>query len=153
MIGKTLSSQNNRFQLQAWNMAGSAHPAQQPTFDSPEKSGQRTRTTDNLPLSELSMCYCGTNILLTGALGLDGFMTRKDGLLRAVALTAFVFGLLVWVYVVVIQVTYPEWLTTRFSHVNIFPFNWRLDEVGMTAFAVAAVGFLVWQIELNAKNR
>lgn len=80
-------------------------------------------------------------------------MVRKRGLLRAVALTVFVFGLLVWVYVVVIQVTHPIWVVEPFSHVNIFPFNWRLDEVGMAAFAVAAVGFLVWQIELNAKNR
>jgi hypothetical protein len=32
-----------------------------------------------------------------------------------------------------------------------FPFDWRLDEVGMAAFAVAAVGFFVWQIELNLK--
>ena len=79
-------------------------------------------------------------------------MIRKRGLLRAVALTAFVFGLLVWVYVVVIQVTHPIWVVEPFSHVNIFPFNWRLDEVGMTAFGVAVVGFLVWQIELNAKN-
>lgn len=91
--------------------------------------------------------------MLAGTLGLDGLMLRKDGLLRAVALTAFVFGLLVWVYVVVIQVTHPRWLVEPFSHVNIFPFNWRLDEVGMMAFAVAAVGFLVWQIELNTKNR
>ena len=75
------------------------------------------------------------------------------GLLRAVALTAFFFGLLVWGYVVVIQVTHPEWLTSPFSHVNYFPFNWRLDEVGMTAFAVAAVGFLVWQIVLNMKTK
>lgn len=73
--------------------------------------------------------------------------------MRAVALTAFVFGLLVWVYVVVIQVTHPIWVVEPFFHVNIFPFNWRLDEVGMVAFAVAGVGFLVWQIELNAKNR
>ncbi len=80
-------------------------------------------------------------------------MVRNRGLLRAVALTTFVFGLLVWGYVVVIQVTHPEWLYEPFSHVNVFPFNWRLDEVGMMAFAVAAVGFLVWQIELNAKNR
>jgi len=85
-------------------------------------------------------------------LGFDGLMIRKRGLLRAVALTAFVFGLLVWVYVVVIQVTHPIWVVEPFSHVNIFPFNWRLDEVGMTAFGVAVVGFLVWQIELNAKN-
>jgi len=89
---------------------------------------------------------------LTETLGFGGFMVRKRGLLRAVALTAFVFGLLVWVYVVVIQVTHPYWLYEPFSHVNIFPFNWRLDEVGMVAFAVAAVGFLVWQIELNGKK-
>ena len=68
-------------------------------------------------------------------------------------MTAFLFGLLVWVYVVVIQVTHPEWLTAPFSHVNYFPFNWRLDEVGMTAFAVAAVGFLIWQIELSMKDK
>ena len=93
------------------------------------------------------------NILLTERLGLDGLLIRRHGLLRAVALTTFVFGLLVWVYVVVIQVTHPEWLVEPFSHVDVFPLNWRLDEVGMTAFAVAALGFLVWQIELNAKNR
>jgi hypothetical protein len=80
-------------------------------------------------------------------------MVRKRGLLRAVALTAFVFGLLVWVYVVVIQVTHPGWLYSPFSHIDVFPFNWRLDEVGMAAFAVAAVGFLAWQIELNMKAK
>jgi hypothetical protein len=98
------------------------------------------------------MSHCGTNILLTETSGLDGLM-RKHGIVRAVALTAFVFSLLVWAYVVVIQVTHPRWLVEPFSHVNIYPFNWRLDEVGMMAFAVAAVGFLVWQIELNAKQR
>ena len=92
------------------------------------------------------------NILLTERLGLDGLLIREHGLLRAVALTAFVFGLLVWVYVVVIQVTHPEWLVEPFSHVDVFPFDWRLDEVGMAAFAVAAVGFLVWRIEMNARN-
>ncbi len=82
----------------------------------------------------------------------DGLKIRKHGLLRAVALTAFIFGLLVWVYVVIIQVTHPGWVVAPFSHVNVFPFNWRLDEVGMTAFAVAAAGFFVWQIELDVKS-
>ena len=91
--------------------------------------------------------------MLTERLGLDALLIRRRGLLRAAALTAFVFGLLVWVYVVVIQVTHPEWLVEPFSHVDVFPFDWRLDEVGMAAFAVAAVGFLVWQIETNARNR
>jgi len=78
-------------------------------------------------------------------------MIRIHDLIRVIALTAFLFGLFVWAYVVLIQVTHPEWLYAPFSHVNYFPFNWRLDEVGMTAFAVSAIGFLVWQIELHTK--
>jgi hypothetical protein len=80
-------------------------------------------------------------------------MIRRHDLLRVFALTAFLFGLLVWAYVVVVQLTHPEWMTEPFSHVNFFPFNWRLDEVGMSAFAVAAVGFLIWQIEVNMKDK
>ena len=79
-------------------------------------------------------------------------MIRRRALVRTIALTAFLFGLLVWVYVVLIQVTHPEWLTAPFSHVDYFPFNWRLDEVGMAAFAIATIGFLSWQIESNTKG-
>ena len=78
-------------------------------------------------------------------------MIRKHDLVRSVALTAFLFSLLVWLYVVLIQVTHPEWLYEPFSHIVVFPLNWRVDDVGMTAFFVAAAGFLVWQIELHAK--
>jgi hypothetical protein len=79
-------------------------------------------------------------------------MKSNHALMRAVALTAFVFGLLVWVYVVVIQVTHPEWIFMPFSHVDMFPFNWRLDDVGMAGFAVAAIGFLLWRIQLNTNS-
>jgi hypothetical protein len=48
--------------------------------------------------------------------------------------------------------THPEWLFDPFSHVNYFPFNWRLDEVGMIAFALAAIGFFTWQV-LRASMR
>lgn len=44
-------------------------------------------------LSELSMCHCGTNVLLTETIGLDGLMIRKHVMLRAVALMTFVFYL------------------------------------------------------------
>ena len=80
-------------------------------------------------------------------------MKHRHIMSRAVALTAFVFGLLVWLYVIVVQITHPQWVTTPFSHIHVFPLDWRLDEVGMTAFAVAAVGFLVWQIELNMEAK
>jgi hypothetical protein len=67
--------------------------------------------------------------------------------LRPVSSTLFVFGLFVWLYVIAIQITHPEWLSGQFSHIAIAPFNWRLDEVGMIAFAVSAFGFFVWQLE------
>jgi nitrate reductase NapE component len=59
----------------------------------------------------------------------------------------FVFGFLVWLYVVVIQITHPEWLSGQFSHVTVPLLDWRLDEVGIIAFAVSAFGFFVWQLE------
>jgi hypothetical protein len=77
----------------------------------------------------------------------------KPAIARAVTFTVFVFSMLVWVYVVIIQVSHPEWLYEPFSHVDVFPFNWRVDEVGMTAFGLAAVAFLLWQIQLNMKSR
>jgi len=69
------------------------------------------------------------------------------------SVTGFVFSLLVWVYVVVIQVTHPSWLRGPFSHIPVFPFNWRVDDVGITAFAVAAVSFLLWQMQLDKKHK
>ena len=76
-------------------------------------------------------------------------MILKRAILRAMALTGFIFGLLVWVYAILIQITRPEWLSEPFSHVAFFPFNARFDEVGMAAFAVAALGFFLWQVDLN----
>ena len=83
----------------------------------------------------------------------DVSLIRGHDLLRVLALTAFLFSLLVWAYTILIQVTHPDWLYTPLSHVNYFPFNHRLDEVGMTAFGVSAVAFLVWQIELNMRDK
>lgn len=64
--------------------------------------------------------------------------------LQALALTMFVFGLLVWLYTVAVQFTRPEWLPMSFSHYDLPPFNMRLDDLGMLSFAVAAFGFFVW---------
>jgi hypothetical protein len=83
--------------------------------------------------------------------GGSDFSSAKAGLdhkavVRALALTTFVFSLLVWLYVILIQVTHPEWLPYQFSHLDYPPFNWRLDEVGMVAFGLAAIGFFVWRV-------
>jgi len=62
-------------------------------------------------------------------------------------LTMFLFGLLVWLYVISIQFKYPQWIAAQFSHIQVPPFNWRLDDVGIIAFAVSAFGFFIWQLE------
>lgn len=72
---------------------------------------------------------------------------QKFPLMRPVWLTLFVFGLLVWLYVVVVQLVHPEWMALPISHVDFPPFNWRVDEVGVLAFAVSAFGFFVWQLD------
>jgi len=71
---------------------------------------------------------------------------------HAATLTTFVFSLIVWFYVIVIQITHPDWLPVRFSHLQYPPFDWRMDNVGMLAFALAAIGFFVWQIERGLKR-
>jgi hypothetical protein len=73
--------------------------------------------------------------------------------LRPFALTMFIFGLLVWLYVVAVQITHPEWLTLQFSHLDFPPLDWRLDEVGIIAFAVSAFGFFVWQLDETDSKR
>ncbi len=70
-----------------------------------------------------------------------------SGSLQAVGMTLFVFGLLVWFYVVAIQITHPQWLSGPLTHIDIPPFNWRLDEIGILGFATSAFGFLVWRLE------
>ena len=68
-----------------------------------------------------------------------------------IGLTMFVFGLLTWLYVIVFQFLHPHAVTggALFSHLPFPPFDWRLDDVGMLSFAVSAIGFLVWRIQVK----
>ena len=72
-----------------------------------------------------------------------------------IGLTMFLFGLLVWIYVVIFQLLYPGWVTQGaiFSHIAFPPFDWRVDDVGMLSFAVSAVGFLIWRIQVKRLAR
>ena len=81
------------------------------------------------------------------------FLGREQITLRPFAVTMFVFGLLVWLYVVAIQITHAEWLSLPFSHIGFPPFDSRVDVVGVIAFAVSAFGFLIWQLEAKTRRR
>ena len=63
-------------------------------------------------------------------------------IILALAETAFVFGLVLFLYVAVIGIVHPEWLPGAISHHQWTAFI-RLDNVGMVAFVVSLLGFLV----------
>ena len=56
--------------------------------------------------------------------------------------TAFVFGLLVWIYVVAMQIAHPE--SVSWTFVYWLPF--RMDFIGEISFLISLVGFFVWQL-------
>ena len=55
----------------------------------------------------------------------------------------FLFGLLAWVYGVLIQLIHPEFLPTSLSH--LIPWI-RVDTFTIISFAVAAIGFIMWRL-------
>lgn len=55
----------------------------------------------------------------------------------------FLFGLLGWVYGVMFQFIFPDWLTGGLSHFT----PWiRVDTFTIVSFFIAAIGFLVWRL-------
>ena len=64
---------------------------------------------------------------------------------RAFFLTVFIFGLLTWGYVITVQMIHPGWVTGPLSHIDVFPFNVRVDVTGMAAFLVSALSFFLWK--------
>jgi hypothetical protein len=80
---------------------------------------------------------------------------------RALLSTLFVFGLLVWLYVVVLQVadlvlnpfTCGGLMSAPLTHINVFPFNLRVDETGMVAFVVSALAFFFLQLTRKRGRR
>jgi hypothetical protein len=65
---------------------------------------------------------------------------------RAVFSTVFLFGLLAWLYVILIQVTHPTYLHEPLTHIDIFPLNVRVDVAGIVAFLLSAISFFFWQL-------
>jgi hypothetical protein len=72
--------------------------------------------------------------------------------LETVGLTMFVFGSLAWLYVVAVQITHPEWLPLTLTHYKIAPFDWRVDNVGILGFAIAAFGFFVCRLAKDTRT-
>ena len=80
-------------------------------------------------------------------------MKVKTEIRRAFLSTAFVFGLLTWVYVVIVQMAHPWWLSAPLTHIDVFPFNLRVDVTGMTAFVVSVLAFFFLQLTPKSKEK
>jgi len=65
----------------------------------------------------------------------------------------FLYGLLGWAYGVLVQITHPNWLSLRLSHLT--PLWLRVDTFAIASFVVSAVGFFIWRLtrELSSINR
>jgi len=80
-------------------------------------------------------------------------MKLRTEIRRALLFTLFLFGLLTWAYVVVLQVadlvlnpyTCGGLMSAPLTHINVFPLNLRVDVTGITAFAVSALAFFLLQ--------
>ena len=55
----------------------------------------------------------------------------------------FFYGLLGWIYGVLVQVTHPYWLSSGLSH--LIPWI-RIDTFTVLSFIVSALGFLIWRL-------
>jgi hypothetical protein len=72
-------------------------------------------------------------------------MRLKRETRHALLSTIFLFSFLTWLYVVTLQVTHPAWLSAPLTHIDIFPFNLRVDITGIIAFIISALAFFLWQ--------
>jgi hypothetical protein len=55
----------------------------------------------------------------------------------------FLFGLLGWVYGVLIRLVYPQWISLGLSH--LIPWI-RVDTFTVVSFFISAIGCLIWRL-------
>jgi len=62
---------------------------------------------------------------------------------KVIGQVLLVFGLLGWMYGVLIQMTHPDWLPAKISHLT----PWlRLDTFTILCFIGSGVGFFLWRL-------
>jgi len=69
--------------------------------------------------------------------------TKLITLAKVVGQFLFVYGLLGWIYGVLIQVTHPDWLPGEISHLTVWL---RLDTFTIFSFIGSGVGFFIWRL-------
>ena len=63
--------------------------------------------------------------------------------LKVIGEFLFLFGLLAWIYGVLVQLIHPEYLSMGLSH--LVPWI-RVDTFTIISFFVSAIGFIIWRL-------
>ena len=70
-------------------------------------------------------------------------MKNYMSILKIIGETLFIYGLLGWIYGVLIQLFYPDWLSYGLSHLT----PWiRVDTFATISFALSIIGFLTMRL-------
>jgi hypothetical protein len=70
--------------------------------------------------------------------------------IKVVGQMLFLFGLLGWMYGVLVQITHPDWLYFPLSHLTLWL---RLDTFTISAFIASALGFTAWRLTTELADK
>jgi hypothetical protein len=63
--------------------------------------------------------------------------------LRVIGEALFLYGLIGWIYGVLVQLTHPRWLPLALSHL----ITWiRIDTFTVLSFILSIIGFFMWRL-------
>lgn len=70
-------------------------------------------------------------------------LDARLAIFRVVGEALFLYGLLGWIYGVLIQITNPDLLPTGLSHLT----PWiRVDTFAILSFIISIIGFFIWRL-------
>jgi len=76
-------------------------------------------------------------------------LDTRVAVLRVVGEALFLYGLLGWIYGVLVQITHPYWLPLGLSHLT----TWiRVDTFAVLSFILSIIGFFMWRLTREAAN-
>jgi hypothetical protein len=64
-------------------------------------------------------------------------------IIKGVGELLFLYGLLGWVYGILVQLIHPEWLPLGLSHLTLWI---RVDTFTIISFIISAIGFFMWRL-------
>lgn len=67
-------------------------------------------------------------------------LSARLAIFRVVGEALFLYGLLGWIYGVLVQITRPEWLPTGLSHLTLWI---RVDTFAVLSFILSIIGFFI----------